>query len=133
MLRFSLLFILLLPSVCFAQLKITGKIVNTDDKKPVANASVFLNNASIGNKTANDGTFILNNVRPGQYDLIVSIVGYERHSQSILVNSSNINLPEIALKPKTIELNEVKIKPDPNWERYYAQFKHQFLGTTANA
>ncbi|MGF7041452.1 carboxypeptidase-like regulatory domain-containing protein [Mucilaginibacter lappiensis] len=133
MLRFSFLFIFLLPSICFAQLKITGKIVNADDKKPVANASVFLNNASTGNKTANDGTFTLNNVRPGQYDLIVSIVGYETHSQSILVNNSNINLPEIALKSKTIELNEVKIKPDPNWERYYTQFKRQFLGTTANA
>jgi len=133
MLRYLFLSLLFFPSVAFAQFKISGKIVNTNDKKPVANASVFLNNASVGNKTTDNGSFTLNNVRPGQYDLIVSIVGYQTYSQTIMINNANIVLPQINLIPKTIELAEVKVKPDPNWANYYSIFKRQFLGTNANA
>jgi hypothetical protein len=130
----SLLVLLLLwPVFCFAQLKITGKVVNLNDKKPIADASVFLNNASVGNKTSADGSFTLNNVRPGQYDLIVSVVGYATYSQTITILSRNIIIPEIALVPKTIELKEVKVKPNLNWGKYYDIFKRQFLGTSANA
>lgn len=64
MLKHLLLLLLLLPSLCFAQVQISGKIINADDKKPVANASVFLNNAIVGDKTADDGTFTLRKARP---------------------------------------------------------------------
>jgi len=133
MLKSLLVLLLLSPLFCFAQLKISGKVINLNDKKPIADASVFLNNASVGNKTSGDGSFILNNVRPGQYDLIVSVVGYETYSKTITMVNSNIIIPEIALLPKTIELNEVKIKPNLDWGKYYDIFKRQFLGTSANA
>jgi hypothetical protein len=131
--KFLLLLLLLFPSFCFAQLKISGKVINLNDKKPIADASVFLNNASVGNKTAADGSFLLSNVRPGQYDLIVSVVGYETYSKTVTIVNSNIIIPEIALLPKTIELNEVKVRPAINWEKYYEIFKRQFLGTSTNA
>ncbi|MGN8071289.1 carboxypeptidase-like regulatory domain-containing protein [Mucilaginibacter sp. SG564] len=131
--KFLLLLILLSPSFCFAQLKISGKVINLNDKKPIPDASVFLNNASAGNKTSADGSFVLGNVRPGQYDLIVSVIGYETYNKTISVVNSNVIMPEIALLPKTIELKEVKIKPNPDWGKYYDIFKHQFLGTSANA
>ncbi|WP_419699700.1 carboxypeptidase-like regulatory domain-containing protein [Mucilaginibacter sp. NFX135] len=131
--KFLLLLILLFPSFCFAQLKISGKVINLNDKKPISDASVFLNNASVGNKTAADGSFILTNVRPGQYDLIISVVGYETYSKAVSLVNNNLVLPEIGLIPKTIELNEVKIKPNLDWGKYYDLFKRQFLGTSANA
>jgi hypothetical protein len=130
MFKYLFLLLVLLPGVCLAQLSITGKVINLNDKKAVASASVFLNNTSLGNKTNDDGTFTLGNIHPGQYDLIVSAVGYQTYSKTLLLNSSNINIPEIGLIPKTIELNEVKIKSDANWEKYYAQFKRQFLGVS---
>lgn len=133
MLKSLLLLFLLCPLFCFAQLKITGKVVNLNDKKPIADASVFLNNASVGNKTSGDGSFTLTNVRPGQYDLIVSVVGYQTYSQTLILVNNNLVLPEIGLLPKTIELNEVKIKPNLDWGKYYDMFKRQFLGTSANA
>jgi len=132
--RKSLLFLLLLiPIGSLAQVKITGKVINMTDTKPVPNASVFLNNAQVGNKTADDGTFTLSNVKPGKYDFIISIVGYETYTYSLQAGSTNIDLGTISIIPKTFQLNEVKIRPDPNRERYYAIFRRQFLGSSENA
>ncbi len=80
--------------------EITGRVVNSSDKKPVANASVFLSNSAVGAKTADDGTFKLNNAKPGKYDMIVSFVGFETYRQTITVNDKDIALPDIEIKKR---------------------------------
>ncbi|WP_426668871.1 carboxypeptidase-like regulatory domain-containing protein [Mucilaginibacter sp. McL0603] len=123
----------LLPLECFAQFNISGRVLNHADKKPVADATVFLDNALVGNKTANDGTFELHNAQPGKYKLVVSIVGFETYSQTIQVSNSNIILNDIELTPKAIALKEVSIKPkkeDPDRKRNYEWFKTEFLGSS---
>lgn len=135
MLRNLVLTLFLLPLSAFAQSVISGRILNQADTKPLANANVFLSNATIGDKTVADGTFTLRNVKYGKYDLVVSIVGFETYRQTILVNTNSVKLPDILIFPKTIGLKEVKIKPeyDPNWDRNYSLFKDEFLGTSALA
>ena len=132
MLKWFLLFLLALPLFCFSQYTISGKILSTADEKPVANASVFLNNSVAGGKTADNGDFKITNVRPGQYDLVVSIIGFQTFHQNILV-SNDTTLTRIKISPKTIVLNEVKIQPHDNWKRDYDIFKRLFLGTSENA
>jgi hypothetical protein len=127
------LLLFIVPNICLAQVTITGKVITSNDKKPVANASVFLNNAIVGDKTTDDGAFTLRNVKPGQYTLIVTIVGYETYSLSLMAGTKDVALPEISLTSKTIMLQEVSIKPDPNRLRNYNDFKRLFLGTSANA
>lgn len=123
-------FSLLIPLLSAAQITIKGRILNQADTRAVANASVFLSNASVGSKTAEDGTFLLRDVKPGKYDMVVSIVGFGAYKQAVTVGNGNIILPDILLFPKTIALNEVKIKPrnDPAREYYYEIFKKEFLG-----
>ena len=135
MLKTCTLFILLLPLICFAQFTISGRILNQADTKPVANASIFLSNATIGDKSAADGTFTLRDVKPGKYELIVSIVGFDVFHQTLMVNNGDINLHDITIFPKTIGLKEVSIKPvyDPNRERNLNLFKDEFLGKSALA
>ncbi|MDB5155128.1 MAG: hypothetical protein JWR54_3879, partial [Mucilaginibacter sp.] len=134
-LKFLVFFIVLLPLECFAQFNISGRILNQADSKPIANSNVFLSNATIGSKTADNGTFTLHNIKPGKYELIVSIVGFEAFNKSITVENSNIELQNIMLLPKTIALKEVNIKyhKDPNREKYYGWFKDEFLGTSQQA
>lgn len=131
--NFLLLLWLIAPVFGFGQVNITGKIINNADKKPVANASVFLNNAIVGDKTADDGTFTLRNVKPGQYTFIVTAIGFETYSLNLMAGTKDISLESIALTPKTIMLQEVNIKPDPNRQRNYNDFKRLFLGTSENA
>ncbi|MDB5135778.1 MAG: hypothetical protein JWP37_2381 [Mucilaginibacter sp.] len=122
----------LLPYSALAQYRITGRVVNLEDKKPVANASVFLSNATAGAKTNDDGTYTIANVRGGQYELVVSMVGYANYRQTIMVNN-DISLPDIEIISKAIELREVRIHPDKNWALHYDMFRREFLGESENA
>jgi hypothetical protein len=125
---------ILLSMCCFAQYTISGRVIGQADTKAVANASVFLSNATIGSLTDANGTFKLTNVKPGKYDLVVSIVGFDPYNQTIIINDINIDLQTITIYPKTIGIGEVKIKAgagkDPDRSRYYEWFKGEFLGTS---
>jgi len=125
---FAILF-LILPLTGFSQYVITGRIINQNDKKPVADASVFLNNATVGTKSGDNGAFTLTNVRPGQYDLVVSIIGFETVHQNIMVND-DMRLSDISISPKTIALAEVKIRPPGDRDRDLQTFKRLFFGTS---
>jgi hypothetical protein len=81
--NFLFFFLTLTTLNCLGQVTISGRLLNQADTKPLPNASVFLNNTSAGNKTAADGTFVLHNVKPGKYELIVSIIGFETYTQPI--------------------------------------------------
>ena len=111
---------------------ITGRVLNGSNKEPVTDASVFLSNATIGGKTAGDGTFILHNVKPGKYNLVISSIGFETVNEALDVDNNNIILPDIMVSAKTIVLNEVRVHPktDQNPERNYYMFKEEFLGTS---
>ena len=69
-------------------------------------ASVFLNLATVGGTTLNDGSFKLSNIKSGQYELTISVVGYETYYKTILINS-DIDLADIDIIPKVISLKEV--------------------------
>ncbi|ASU36002.1 carboxypeptidase regulatory-like domain-containing protein [Mucilaginibacter xinganensis] len=134
-LALTLLFFLI-SICCFAQITIKGRIVSNTDNKPVSNASVFLSNATIGDHTAADGSFTLTNVKPGQYNLIVSIVGFDTYKQSVTIGETAVALPDITIIPKTTTLNEVIVKvkrSDPEREKYFEKFKEEFVGRTALA
>jgi len=121
-----------IPLIAGAQFKVTGKIIDSADKKPIPGATVFLSNASVGTATTVDGTFTLSNVRGGQYEMVVSMIGYATYRKTILVND-NITVPDIFISSKNIALAEVKIRPDPDWAAHYETFREEFLGTSPYA
>lgn len=123
----------LLPVSALAQHTIWGTIKNFNNKKPIENANVFISNATNGAKTKADGTFRLDGIKNGRYELVVSMVGYAPFRQPFLVNDSDVTFQNIELVPKIIELNEVNVKPDKNRKRNYDWFKHLFLGNSDNA
>jgi hypothetical protein len=132
MLKTFALLIFFFPFTCVAQVAVSGKVLNQADHKPIANASVFISNGSIGDKTNNDGTFTLKNLKPGKYDLVVSIIGYETYSQPLPVSDANSNLPDILLVQKTMQLQEVKVKvvSDKNRPLYLDWLKQELLGNS---
>jgi len=132
MIRTLLIVLFFLPLTCLAQYVITGRVLNSTDKAPVANASVFLNNAVAGSKTDDKGTFTITNVRPGQYDLVVSSLGYETSHQNIMVNA-DIRLADISLAPKVMMLQEVRIRSKDDWRKNYEKFKQYFFGNSPYA
>jgi len=131
--KYLLIIALFFPLACFPQTKITGRVLNQSDKTPLANASVFLSNATIGTKTGDDGSFSLNTVRGGQYELVVTMIGHETYRKEIMLTTVNINLPDILIASKTTQLSEVKVGASTDWERNYQAFLKDFLGSSSLA
>ncbi|HEY9002053.1 MAG TPA: carboxypeptidase-like regulatory domain-containing protein [Mucilaginibacter sp.] len=132
--RLSLIciFLIFCHALLFAQTTITGRVVNHNDKKPIANASIFLSNTTIGNESAKDGNFILKGIKSGKYQIIVSVVGFKTYNENIVANDNPIDLHDIELVPEVKTLKEVSIryKADPDRELYLKLFKDQFIGTS---
>lgn len=114
---------------CLAQSKVSGRVLNIFTKQPVPKATVFLSNATNGTATDEAGNFTLTNVKRGQYDLVVTSIGYEALHQSIIVNT-DVNTGDLLLATKSTELHAVTIKSDPRREQYLQEFKREFLGNS---
>ncbi|NNU34642.1 carboxypeptidase-like regulatory domain-containing protein [Mucilaginibacter sp. S1162] len=130
-----ILLFILLPVIVRAQsVAITGKVFDANTKAPVAGASVFLSSSSFGTSTGTDGTFALNGLRAGQYILVVTAVGYESNTQTILLNTEPVKL-DIGLSVKVTQLKEVKITSISKSDKKAAlkRFKKEFIGSDKNA
>jgi len=129
---YLIIFCLLFPAVIWAQGTISGRIIRSDTKNPVTGANVFLSNSSYGTSTANDGTFTLRDVRPGQYTLTIAHLGLAQYTQTVLVSNEPIKI-NVEMTPKAIQLREVTITTHADWLRNFEQFKKEFIGTDENA
>lgn len=124
--------ICLWPLVSLAQFKITGRVVDIFTKQPIPKATVFLSNATNGTASDDAGNFTLTNVKRGQYDLVVTSIGYVTYHQSVII-SNDLNTGNLMLEQKNTELQTVTIKPDPNRENYLNEFKQDFIGNSSYA
>jgi CarboxypepD_reg-like domain len=128
-----ILVFIFIPFITLAQYGvITGKITQEGSSKPIPRASVFLSNSSVGSASAEDGTFTLGSVRQGQYTLVVTVLGYEDYSKTILVGREPIKL-NIEMVQKPLMLREVVISSDADWRKNYEAFRKEFIGTDENA
>lgn len=130
-----LLFCFLMPVAVLAQsVSITGRVVTKASKTGIPQASVFLSNSSFGTSTAGDGTFQLNHLRPGQYTLVVTSLGFQDYTKKVQVEDGSVNV-EVELEPKVVQLREVTISTNSkaDWKRNFEQFKKEFLGADDNA
>ncbi|NOS92163.1 MAG: carboxypeptidase-like regulatory domain-containing protein [Cyclobacteriaceae bacterium] len=129
---------LLCVSCAWAQEKrvITGKVTDKISGEVLPSVNVFLANTSIGASTGADGSFRLQNIPEGKYDLIASSVGYKPYFLPVdLSNTGNGFTQEIKLniqlEAEVKELSEITVKADTtNWTRNYNDFVRLFLGET---
>jgi hypothetical protein len=130
--RFRLAFLLLflLPFWAAAQGLLKGTVTDAGTGRPVAGASVFLSNTSVGTTANGEGRFELS-LPAGRYDLIVSSIGYETYSQNI--GAAPAEGLVIKLNPKVKELENVVIRKmeKDGWQRWGKFFTDNFIGTSA--
>lgn len=108
LLRFRiLLFLSLISSFAFAQ-TIKGKIT-TADGKPAVYVSIGLKNKNIGTTTTEDGTYILQRVKPGTYTIRVSAVGILEQEKDITISTGQVLILNFNLTENSQALNEVII------------------------
>src|SRR5258708_25893389 len=109
-----LLLLFFLPLAAYSQtITISGKVTTSVSHEGIGKVSVFLSNSSYGTETDEDGSFRLTGVKPGQYDLVASSVGYQDYTQTILVGKESINII-IPLMPKVNQLRGEVISTNAN-------------------
>jgi CarboxypepD_reg-like domain len=122
---------ILFTTALHAQYQVSGQIVFAGENKPVAGASVFLTGTSIGTVSGSEGNFRLSNVPAGNYDLIVSYVGYETVQRTVTITNANAGNILIAIKAKPKELEAVIVNSGEKqtWEKWGRFFTEQFIGS----
>jgi iron complex outermembrane recepter protein len=85
---------------------IKGKIV-TSDNKPAEGVTVVLKNTKKATLTTEDGTFILRSIAPGDYELEISLTGYETELQRVSVAGDKTTDISLQLKISDRQLQEV--------------------------
>src|SRR5215204_5506358 len=83
------LFLVILSGLSFlgrSQFVVTGIVMDSSSREPLAKASVFCQNTTLGTVTNKDGEFSIS-LKSGGYDLIFSYSGYQ--TQTIRVTENN--------------------------------------------
>lgn len=110
MLRFLLAFLLVIPLSITAQpdvSKITGRVYSNGS--PVAGANVSLLDIKKGAATDSQGKFVISNIQPGVYQLVISAIGYKKFRKEVTVETTETVSLDITLEQKMEELGEVVV------------------------
>lgn len=83
--------------------------VTTADGKPAPFVSVVLKGTKKASVTEENGTFTIHRVQAGNYEIVISQVGYETIVQPVQVDGNKITAVSIQLKISSKELNEVVV------------------------
>ncbi len=105
------------PGAQSAQGEISGRVIDADRKDPVPSATIALWNAAdsslvTGTITQPDGRFTLENLRPGNYSVHVSFVGYITSiNPGIQLGPQNMkaDLSDIIISSDTRVMDEVEV------------------------
>jgi len=75
-----------LPLLIFGQDngEITGKIFDKLSDKPLYGVNILVKNTFIGTSSNKSGDFIIDNLKEGKYGLVISMIGYKKHTISNL-------------------------------------------------
>ena len=100
--------ILLIP-VAYSQYgTLTGKVSDASGKK-LSFASIAFAGTSLGTSTDDLGTYVLYNIPPGEYDLVVSFLGYQNHKVSLTIQADEVVELNLSLKEAANTMDEVVV------------------------
>ncbi len=100
-----MLLLQLMAVIAFGQINLTGVVKG--DGEALAGASVVIEKSFYGVSTQANGSFEFKNLKPGNYTLLVSFIGFEPQKIDVQLSASK-NI-EVDLKPNVIMTDEVLI------------------------
>lgn len=109
--RIYLVAIMLLISVTFANAQnavLKGVVTQKEKQQPMPGASVYFSGTTIGTATNNKGEYQIKNVKPGEYELVVSFSGFSRFKKKIAIKEGN-NVLNFAMEESKNQLGEIVV------------------------
>ncbi|NOX36707.1 MAG: TonB-dependent receptor [Calditrichaeota bacterium] len=101
---FGILFIpLMLQGATQSGARIQGRVVD-EHQQPMIGANIYLEGTILGASTNENGFFFIDNVPPGQFTLVVSMMGYQLFKRTIQVTAGqSLDVGTIQLRPAPIQ------------------------------
>ena len=95
---------------------VSGVILDSDTHTPISDVSIYIEKTNVGTATNDEGYFMLylNSQSKTEIDLSIRMIGYEDKVVSISLSENKIDLGEVFLKTKLIELDLVHIHSHKN-------------------
>jgi hypothetical protein len=123
--------VLLAAPAGYGQLSIKGKVVQLPGGQPLANASIYIANSSVGVASDERGEFSLTLPGDGSFKLVISHIGFETQVEKITGGSPGkyylVNLKE---KEKELPVVVVEAYDKNGWKKWGDLFLKTFVGTT---
>ncbi len=95
--------------------KISGRILDKENKEPIPFASVFVEGTSLGSLADANGGFVILNVPPGVYAVTASLIGYQKTSvNNVRVNVDFTSKLTIELSSGAIDMPAVIVQGERN-------------------
>lgn len=95
------------PYALFSQNGIQGYVRDSKTNEGIVGANVIVGN--VGTATNSSGFFTIERLKAGEFSLEVSVLGYEKYQQKILVVEGNRLELEIKLVENRIQLDEIVV------------------------
>ena len=100
--------LIVLPAAVTAGV-IAGKVTIAKTSDPLPNAAVFLVGEEIGTYTKKNGSYVIQNVDPGTYEIAFSFVGYAQQIKTVEVYGGETSVVNFAVDVQAIELGGISV------------------------
>lgn len=128
-----LLAALLTPALAAAQSgTIKGTVLSAETGAPIPGANVFIATTIMGAATAGEGSFRIEGVPPGSYDLIASFVGFQPATKRVRITGGETIQLTFSLPSHVMEAGALTVSADAS-EDHFRVFRRFFLGVSRNA
>ncbi len=108
--KFLLLFILLLPTLLFAQGSISGKVTDAKTNETLIGVVVVLENTTLGGTTDMDGNYKIADVPVGSYTIHIKYIGYEtKIVNDFVVMNGETKVLNVAIGAEVIKIKEATV------------------------
>ena len=91
--------------------KVIGRVVDAQNGESIIGANIYFEATSIGAASDLDGTFIINNIPPGNYTLVVQMINYaELKITNFELKAGEMKRLDLPLKPEILTSEEVVVE-----------------------
>ncbi|MCX6306461.1 MAG: carboxypeptidase-like regulatory domain-containing protein [Bacteroidetes bacterium] len=106
----TVLFLEFLSFTALSQGSIQGKITDIKTKESIVGASVFLKGTTIGASTDIEGNYLIKNVKPGTYNIVVSFISYKVDTiTGVKVTKDKVTTLDHGISETMTQLSEVSV------------------------
>jgi outer membrane receptor for ferrienterochelin and colicins len=86
-----------------------GTVTDSNTGQPLPGVYVAFDGTKIGTVSAPDGRFAIRKISPGEYTILIHLIGYEKYSRRVTIAGTEIAILDIPLEQSPWELDEIVV------------------------